>query len=98
MASRDVPWVGPAIPYLDYRFYHRRRRIASGSIMLPVIAVELYDLREVGLPREYVLNPALVELVSGSIATNTHASPISLESASSTLRCFLLTKVQISSD
>src|SRR5437868_5564194 len=116
MAGGNVPWIRSAIPYPDYRFHHWRRRIASSRIMLGVIAIELYNLREVGLPCEYVLNSALVEvesictkleavparrswivsknllvvlrsrlptvnagisLVSGSIATNTHASPIS---------------------
>src|SRR5947208_16953058 len=64
MAGGNVPWIRSAIPYPDYRFHHWRRRIASSRIMLGVIAIELYNLREVGLPCEYVLNSALVEVES----------------------------------
>jgi len=64
--SRDVARVGPSIAYLDYRLYHRRRRVPSSRVVLPIIAVQLYHLREVGLTSEHVLDAFPVEMESVS--------------------------------
>ena len=53
--------VRATVPYLDYGFYHRSRGVASSSVMLPVVAIYLYDLREVCLSREHILDTATVE-------------------------------------
>src|SRR6266542_5577784 len=62
--SRDVARVGPSIAYLDYRFYHRRGRVSSSRVVLPIIAVQLYHLREVGLTRKHILDALPVEVES----------------------------------
>src|SRR6185312_12092695 len=56
-----VARVWPSITYLDYRFYHRRRRIATSGVVLPVIAIYLYHLGEVCLSSEYILDPLAVK-------------------------------------
>src|SRR5271157_565304 len=61
IAGRDVARVWASVSYLDYGFYHRRGRVASGSIVLPVIAVYFYHLCEVGLPCEHILDSLAVE-------------------------------------
>ena len=50
IAGADVARVGASIAYLDYRLYHRSGRVASSGVVLPVIAVYLYDLRESACP------------------------------------------------
>src|ERR1019366_7934809 len=62
VARRNVARVWTTIANLDYGFHHRRRRVTSSGIALPVIAVYFYDLREVGLTCEHILDTALVEM------------------------------------
>jgi hypothetical protein len=61
LAGAYAARVGPSIAYLDYRFYHWRRRVTTRSIVLSVIAVELYHLREIGLSSEDFLDSVAVE-------------------------------------
>jgi hypothetical protein len=69
IACRDVPHVWPAVADFYYCLYHGRRRIASSGVMLAVIAIYFYHLREVGLPCKNILNSLLVEVesVSGNL-------------------------------
>jgi hypothetical protein len=65
-ARRDMAQVWPSVAYAYYRLYHWRRRVASGSVVLAVIAVYFYHLREVSLPCEHVFDslPVKVESIS----------------------------------
>jgi len=56
VAGGNVPHVGTPITYFYYRLHHRGGRIAASSVVLAMIAVELYHLREVRLSRENILN------------------------------------------
>ena len=62
VAGGNVTRIGPSITNLDYRFHHRRRRVTSSGIILPVITVYLYNLREVRLSREHIFDAPLVEV------------------------------------
>jgi hypothetical protein len=55
-AGGYVAHIGRPVAYPYYRFYHRSRGIAASSIVLAVVAVQLYHLREVSLAREHVVN------------------------------------------
>jgi hypothetical protein len=65
-AGRDMAWVWPSVAYLDYGFYHRHWRVPSSRIVLAVITVQLYHLREVGLSGEHVLNSLAIKMESVS--------------------------------
>lgn len=56
-----VPGIRTAIPYLDYRFYHRSGRVPTCRVMLPVVAKQFYDLSEVCLTSENIFDPTAVE-------------------------------------
>lgn len=60
--GRDVARIGPSVAYPNYGLYHRRRRVPSGCVVLAVITIQLYHLREVGLSCEHILNTLLVEM------------------------------------
>jgi len=62
IASGDVPHVWPSITYFYYRFHHRGGRISACRVVLAIVAIYLYHLREVGLSCEYVLNSLAVEV------------------------------------
>jgi hypothetical protein len=66
VTSRDVARIGPSVAYLYYRFDHRRRRVPTSRIMLAVIAVYFYHLREVGLSREDIFYAFFVKMESVS--------------------------------
>jgi hypothetical protein len=76
VAGGDVARVGATAAYLDYGFYHRRRRVASGSVVLPVIAVYFYDLRNVCLSCEHILDPATVKHAARERARWRLAQPV----------------------
>ena len=63
---RNMARVGPSVPYLGYHFYHRCRRVSSSSVMLPVVAIQLYQLGEVSLSSKNLLDSATVESESVS--------------------------------
>ena len=66
VAGGYVARVWPSVAYLDYGFYHRRRRVFASTVVLAVVAIEFYHLREVGLSSENVLNSLAVEVESVS--------------------------------
>ncbi len=57
-----MPTIRATVAYFYYRLGHRSRRVATSRVMLSVIAEYFYDLREVGLPREHVLDPLAVKV------------------------------------
>jgi hypothetical protein len=62
ITSRDVAHVRPTVTYFYYRLHYRCRGVAPSRVMLPVIAIKLYDLSEVGLSCEYILNPTPIKV------------------------------------
>src|ERR1019366_6326977 len=53
-----------SVTYFNYGLYHRGRRVSSRRVVLPVIAVQLYQLGKIGLTSEYVLHSLAVEVES----------------------------------
>ena len=64
VARGDVARIGPSVNYLNYRLYHRRRRVATGSIVLAVVTIQFYHLRKISLTGKHVLDSASVEVES----------------------------------
>jgi hypothetical protein len=79
VTGRDVARVGPSVAYLHYRFDHRRRRVPTSGIMLPVISVYLYHLREVCLSGEDFFDslPVKVESICGDLKAVLWCKPVS---------------------
>lgn len=63
-ACRNPARVGPSITYLDYGFNHRRGRVSTSGVVLPVIAEQLYHLREVSLSSENIFYAFFVKVES----------------------------------